>query len=134
MPPVLIRETPVLVWDAGEAHTVRVALTPRAGLGLDDYGTFTLTVRADPDWPRSGAGRVALETADPIADDWTVGASGSATAAAPAIEVAIDVTVPDGPGFRRYVGDDVAEGGAAGRVTVVPLTWLSVRPTARAPA
>lgn len=127
--PLLIRETPSLVWDASEDHTVRLALTPRAALDLSDYGTFTLTIREDPDYPRTGAARATVSAADPINDGWAVAATGTATAAALDTTVDIDVTVPDGAGDHRYCVDVTASGGTAGRVTVFRTTWLSVAPT-----
>lgn len=127
MPTPLIRDaSPPLVWDALQDQTVRVPLTPRDTLTLADYGTFTLTIRQDPEWPRKGSAQADLATADPIADGWEVAATGTATAAAEDEEVELAVTVPADPGERRYALDVVASGGTAGRVQVVRSTWLTV--------
>jgi hypothetical protein len=130
VPTPLIRESPSLTWDALQEQTVAVTLTPRTGLTVPDYGTVTLTIREDPEWPRSGATEANRHLADPIGDGWEIVATGSEVASTSPIE--IDVTVPDGPGTKRYTVDVVADGGDAGRVTLVPTTYLSVRPTLKA--
>jgi hypothetical protein len=132
MPTPQIRETPALSWAAAQTQTVRVSLTPRDGLALTDYGTFTLTVRADPEYPRTGAALAAVDRADPLADGWAVSTSAEGAIDDDVIE--FEVTVPSEAGRRRYALDVVAEGGDAGRVQVVEATWLTVLPTLRSPS
>lgn len=129
MPASLIAETPVLTWSALGDQEVTVTLTPRDGTGLDDYGTFTLTIREDPEWPRSGPDKAAAASADPLADGWPVAASDTSTAGALDTEVNFTITVPEGAGYRRYAVDCVADGGSVGRVQVVRPIWLTVGPT-----
>ncbi|VTR93196.1 unnamed protein product [Gemmata massiliana] len=130
MPP-LIREAPIYRWPALQAQTVRVECALRAGLSLSDYGTFTLTVRQDPEWPRSGPARPAVDAANPRSDGWSISTSsvGAIDASATNPTVVFTVTVPAAPGYRRYALDVVASGGIAGRVQLVDSTWLTVIPT-----
>ncbi len=129
--PSQIREAPVLSWPALQTQTVRVECTLRSGLSLTDYGTITLTVRADPLWDSDRNGRSGSDqykATDPRADGWPVSAT-AVGAVADATTLAFSVTVPAGAGFRRYAVDVVAAGGIAGRVQLVPATWLTVTPT-----
>ena len=123
----LIRTSPRLSWPALQTHTLRLAVTVRAGFSLTDYGTFTLTIRADPLWPRTGADRVAADVADPVGDGWAV--STTATGTIDGSDVLFTVTVPSASGEKRYALDAVATGGVAGRVELVPTTWLTVTPS-----
>ena len=123
----IIRESPVLSWAAGQEMAVQVSFTPRSGLTVSDYGTLTLTVREDPEWPREGEAVGEARQADPLNDGWESAASGTATATTS--PVSISVTMPSGAGWRRYCVDVVADGGTAGRVQLVSPTWLTVTPT-----
>ncbi|AMV27580.1 hypothetical protein VT84_24475 [Gemmata sp. SH-PL17] len=130
MPP-LIREAPAYRWPALQTQTVRVECTLRAGLSLSDYGTVTLTVRQDPEWPRSGPARTAVDAANPRSDGWPIAAFavGAIDAGATNPTIVFTVTVPAVPGYRRYALDVVASGGIAGRVQLVDTTWLTVVPS-----
>lgn len=129
--PGAIRETPALAWPAGQGQTVRLALTLRAGLTLADYGSLTLTVRRDPEWPRKGspASDSALAALDPSAWSAALTAVGAADDAAQTPTAVFELVVPAAPGFRRYALDVVAGGGPAGRVQLVTPTWLTVTPS-----
>ncbi|MBP3956342.1 hypothetical protein J8F10_13710 [Gemmata sp. G18] len=129
--PSAIKETPAYRWPALQTQTVRVECTLRAGLSLSNYGTITLTVREDPEWPRSGPARPAVDSADPRADGWPVATSsvGAEDVGAASPTVAFTVTVPAEVGYRRYALDVVALGGAVGRVQLVETSWLTVTPS-----
>jgi hypothetical protein len=114
---------------AGKRLELRVTVTPRSPYTLADYGTFTLTVREDPAWPRATAAqRAAAASADPIADGWETAITPIVGTVAGSVVTFVG-TAPTGPGYDRYAYDVTAAGGAAGAVSVVDVTWLTVLPT-----
>lgn len=127
--PEPIRSTPLLEWAAGEAKAVTVEVTLPEGRTLADWGAFTLTVRADPLFPRQGADLAAYP--DPGGDAWAVAVQAAGTPDAGAGTVAFQVTTPTAPGVRRYAVDVWGTGGSAGAAQIVPATWLTVTPSVR---
>ncbi len=127
----LIREyaTP-LRWAAGQTQTIKVTPTLPAARALADWAAFTLTIRADPSFPRSGVTKAAAEEADPIADGWAVSTSATGTVSGETIY--FTVTVPSAAGLRRYAIDVVATGGTAGLVQLFSPAWLTVLPALNA--
>ena len=121
---------PPLKWAAAQTQTVRVTPTLPSGRALGDWTTFTLTIRADPEFPRSAAEQAEAGAADPITDGWAVSTSAEGTVSGSTIS--FTVTIPSSAGYRRYAVDVVATGGVAGRVQLVVPYWLTVLPTLKA--
>jgi hypothetical protein len=121
---------PALQWTAGQAMTVRVTpLTLPVGRQLTDFVTWTLTIRQDPSWPRTGPGSAGplantRNTADPIAENWTIAvqAIGTLVNSVPTFTF----TTPSQAGVERYAVDVFGTLAAGGDVQVVPCTWLTI--------
>ena len=125
-----IRTSPAVEWPAGQQQLVTVAVTTLpAGRTLDDWDGFTLTVREDPDFPRTTA--ELGENLDPAGDGWAVAVTADGTADADEDTVTFGLTVPAAPGPRRYALDVWGTGGTAGAVQLVPATWVTVLPSVR---
>ncbi len=122
-----IADTPKLEWPAGQRQVVSVPVTLSSGNVLTDFATFTLTVREDPGFPRTGAS--LNDNLDPHGDGWASAASASGTASGSTLTFV--VTVPSSPGRKRYSLDVWAIGGTAGPVQLVNSTWLTVLPAVR---
>lgn len=101
------------------------------GRTLDDWDTFTMTVRLNPNWPESAFAR--SDDLDPEGDNWLVlvqvagSKTDSTTLTFPFAEVdaAKLLAGPEG----RSAFDVTATGGTAGRVQLVPAMWLPVKPS-----
>ena len=125
MPSPLI-QYPALEWAAGQA--MAVSLTPialPAGRTVADFSGFTLTIRADPSWPRSDMAAAQKASADPIAEGWSVAvtSAGAVTNSVPVFRF----TSPSGAGTERYALDvfgTLADG--SGEVQLYKCRWLSV--------
>lgn len=120
----LIRE-PAYEWAAGQQQVVSLTpLTLPSGRTVADFNGYTLTIRADPDWPRAGAAGGQEGAADPIGDGWAVSltASGSLVGSVPTFTF----TVPSDAGIRRYAVDCWASLTSGGEVQLVRATWLTV--------
>lgn len=126
--PTLIASTPCLEWPASQRQLVKVTCSPATGRTLADWASFVLTIRIDPNYPRSGG--TLYDALDPSGDSWTasVTSTGSITGTT---EVTFDLTVPSSPGIRRYALDVRGVGGTAGLVSFLPATWLTVTPSVR---
>jgi hypothetical protein len=113
-------------------------ITLPSGRTLADWATFTLTVRADPDWDttfgrRIGPNKPGADYADPEGEGWTVVLTLAGVVVGATLEFAISEADSDiAAGLNRYAFDVYAEGGAAGRVELVPATWLTMRVRVRA--
>lgn len=104
--------------------TVQITpLTLPAGRQLTDFSSFTLTIRQDPSWPRTGALSATRNTADPIAEGWTavVTATGSLVNSIPTFTF----TMPSAAGIERYAVDVWGNLAAGGQVQLVQATWLT---------
>ena len=130
--PVSLIQLPALSWSAEQQMLVSLSpLYLPAGRQVTDWSTFTLTIRSDPLYPRTGSDIPAALIADPVADGWPV-----ATTAVGSIVngvVTFSVTVPTLAGVQAYAVDVVASGGTAGRVQLVKPRWLTVTPTLLSP-
>lgn len=117
-----------LEWPAKQRMIPTVRCTPAPGRTLADWDSFVLTIREDPLYPRSG-GNLSLPL-DPYGDGWAIAAQVTGVNE-DGVNVAFAVTVPAGPGKRRYVLDVRGVGGVAGEVAFIPATWLNVGPAVR---
>jgi hypothetical protein len=123
-----VRDTPAISAEAGDTWSLALAVTPRAGLTLDQYGDATLTIWEDPLWPRAGADRAARVAVNPAADGWAVAARVAGAIDAASGQIAFVVPLPAGAGDQRYVVAARCAGGALpGPATVLDPTWLSLR-------
>lgn len=116
---------PALKWAAGQATVLSITpLTLPVGRSVTDFSTFTLTIRQDPLWPRTGDALANRPTADPIAQSWPVvlTAAGTLVSSVPTFEF----TVPSGAGIERYSLDVWGTLSAGGEVQLVRATWLTV--------
>lgn len=121
----LILDTPVLRWAAGARRTVRLSpLTLPAGRTLSDFSGYTLTIRADPLFPRDGSALAAAAAADPRGDGWAVAATVAGAVVAGVVQ--FEATAPADAGERRYALDVWAALAAGGETELVPATWLTV--------
>lgn len=115
---------PPLKWAAGQTMVVSLSpLTLPAGRVLGDFSAWTLTVREDPKWPRSGATEAARDAADPIADGWAVALTATGTVVDGAATFAF--TMVAGAGYRRYSIDAWGALSAGGEIQVVEPLWLT---------
>lgn len=123
-----VRDTPQLVYEAGDTWSLKLSVTPRTGLTLDQYGTPTLTIWEDPLWPRSGPDRAARSSVNPVADGWTVAVTADGTIDAVNNVISFSVPLPADAGDNRYVVAVRCSGGSLpGPATVFDPTWLSMR-------
>ncbi len=120
-----IADTPVLSWSATQKS--RVVLSPitlPAGRTLADFDAFTLTIREDPKFPRTGA--AVSDNINPLGDGWAVSVTSSGAVVGSTL--VFDFASPSAPGYRRYSMDVRATGGTAGPVSLLRSTWLTVLP------
>lgn len=120
----LISAIPVLDWPSGQAQTVQVTPTLRAGRTLADWASFVLTIRSDPLWPRTGIALAERAFADPDADGWPLALTVTGTVSGSVVNFVFAVPTP--AGYQRYAIDVWAVGGADGDVQFVPPTLLTV--------
>ena len=125
----LVKE-PALSWAIGQNMTVFVTpLTLPVGRALTDFASFTLTIRQDPLWPRTGANQATRNTADPIGENWlaVVTSTGSltippgGTSQVPTFNFAM----PNVAGLERYAVDVWGALNAGGLIQLVVATWLT---------
>lgn len=120
-----------LSWPSGQLQTVTltediVKSHLPTGRTLADYSSFVLTIREDPDWPRSGANlTVPLDPA--IAGGTPIGTA-TGTADVSAFTVVFSINAPTNPGYQRYVIEARGLGGVAGPTAFYETTWLTVTP------
>jgi len=130
MNPTLIQDCGYTL-SAGQRQLFKVdcaTVLAGSGLTLADFATFTLTVREDPGYPRSGA--TLFLQLDPANAGGTplIQVTGTPDAS-PGTLVTFVVTAPANPGRHRYAFDVVGTGGDAGPVQLQRATWLDVIPT-----
>lgn len=116
-------------WPAGQSQVVKVVVDLSEGRLITDWAAFTLTIREDPGWPRSGA--TLFVPLDPAIAGGTPNVTATGTVVS-ATEVTFTFTVPSYPGINRYAFDVWGTGGTAGPVQVFPTTWLTVKPSVMA--
>lgn len=123
---------PSLIQDCGyeiSANQRQILTIPCAdalagsGLTLAAFTTFTLTVREDPGYPRSG-----MDLSAPL-DPSTWEETATATGTVDGTNVRFAVTVTASPGRKRYAMDMWSSGGAGGAVHLLPATWLTLLPS-----
>lgn len=114
-------------WNAGEKLTITLdPITLPAGRTLADFDEFTLTVRKDPSWPRCD--RTAKVTAmAPAEEGWEKVVEADGTVVGETLVFTFNA--PTVAGERRYVVDARGLGGAAGPVSLLRATWVTVVPT-----
>lgn len=113
-----------LSWPASQVQLVRVPITLADGHTIASWASFVLTIREDPDYPRSGAD--LYDPLNPVGSwDAVVESAGTAYGSD---EVRFSVTVPADPGIQRYALDVWGIGGTAGDACFIPATWLTVTP------
>lgn len=128
---------PATVWYAGQTLDFDVTgITLANGRLLADFDTFTLTVWEDPHWPRR-AFQNPDEDMDPANDGWGVALSEEGVAD-DLTTVSFDPTSLEtalAAGEKRYAYGVIGEisGSPPTRVTIVPVTWLTVYPSAAPP-
>lgn len=127
MPTPLIRDPvgiPPLRLVSGGAYVVSLSpLTLPAGRVVADFSGWTLTVREDPDWPRSGATEAARDAADPKGDGWAVVLTVTGTVVDGVVTFALTMVAP--AGYRRYSVDAWGALSAGGEIQVVEPLWLT---------
>lgn len=119
-----VNKSPRLEYPAGQRQTLEIRTNLLGGRVLTDFSAFTLTVREDPDYPRSD-----LATADPAGQAWAEVDTDPETEIDPADPdtLLVSFTVPADAGAHRYALDvrgTLAAGG--GTVFIHGCTWLSV--------
>lgn len=125
MPTSLIRY-PALEIPAGQYTTIRLTpLTLPTGRVVTDFSSFTLKLREDPDWPRSGQTEADRYKADPIADGWPVVVTATGTLDDDDVPV-VSFDMVDGAGELRYAYDAWGTLAAGGKpVQLVRATWVT---------
>lgn len=109
---------------ADAVQVLRVTLTPREGLTINDYGTLTLSIREDPHYPRN---RNQLNCPiDPVNDGWEELVNVDGTIVDGKFEFVFNS--PQYPGERRYSIHMGATGGEAGDVKLIPASLLTILP------
>ncbi len=103
------------------------------GRAISDYQTFTVTIRADPNYPRQTAAAILQANyADPIAEGWSVAYTGSGTGSVvagqnqAAFPIASTVELQSGP--QRYSCVVWGMSSLWGQVQLLTETWLSCLP------
>ena len=125
--PSLIRESPVLEWAAAQAMVVSLSpLALPSGRTLSDFSAYTLAIRQDPAWPRSGPKATTADSADPLGDGWAPAVSVSGTVSEGV--VSFSFVAPEAAGRRRYAVDVWGTLAAGGEVQLFKATWLTVLP------
>ncbi len=118
-----------LAWAAGEKRVEKVECVGLApGTTLADYSSFVLTIREDPEWPRSGC-RLTVPL-DPAEAGGTPAVQATGTPG-DGLEVTFILTAPASPGYNRYAFDVWGIGGAAGPTQIYQTTWLTILPSVR---
>lgn len=114
-------------WTQGAFTLVVSPITLSSGRTLADWASFTLTVRADPRWPRTGADAAAKAIAnlDPDADGWAVAATITGTVVGSTLEFDVPADTV-AAGVNRYSYDVYGVGGTAGNSPLVVATWVNV--------
>lgn len=120
---------------AGQRQLLKVdcsAVLSASGLTLADFSTFTITVREDPGWPRSGSTLTPLGGLDPANAGGVplIQVTGTPDAS-PGTNVMFVVTAPVNPGRHRFAFDVWGIGGDAGPVQLCRATWLDVGPSVK---
>lgn len=114
-----------LAWPA--ANLERVTLDADVAPGtLANYSTFVLTIREDPEWPRSGSRLVV--PLDPAEAGGTPIVQATGTADVAANTISFSVTTPTNPGYQRYAIDVKGTGGTFGPNQLYLTTWLTILP------
>lgn len=127
---------PSLIQDCGyelSANQRQILTIPCAdalagsGLTLAAFTTFTLTVREDPGWPRSGM------TLNLPLDPANAGGTPllTVTGTPDGTNVKFTATWPTNPGRKRYAMDMWGSGGTAGDVQLLRATWLTLLPSVK---
>src|SRR5690348_10692552 len=120
----LIRE-PALEWAAGQTMVVTLdPLTLPDGRAVTDFATFTLKVREDPSWPRSGQTLARAGEADPIADGWAVAVTSTGSLNGDDVPE-FTFVMPSGAGIKRYAVDAWGTLSGGAEVQLVRATWLT---------
>lgn len=123
-----------LSWPAGQKQTVTltediVKSHLPTGRTLADYSSFVLTIREDPNWPRSGANLTV--PLDPAVAGGTPEVTATGTADVSAFTIVFSLNAPANPGYQRYAMDVQGLGGVAGPTQFYEATWLTVTPSVR---
>lgn len=113
-----------LLWYRDQVSRLDLVVTLPTGRTLDDWASFLLTIREDPEWPNRGV--TSSRKVDPLEDGWESILTASGSQVGVTNVVRFSFTVPANAGINRYTVDMWGIGGAAGNVPLFPATWLSV--------